>query len=210
MKILVFLFSLGLVAQPPIWKEIAELETHLQATINQRKAEAIVFGSEPVRGYYIPNQGAFIVIPIRYRLRTYDHVLSEYTDQGIKNASDTVNLEKQVKEWKLTMSKRETIKEAAFEQLVQYIEENLRDVAQFLPSLHATDSITLVVEENEPVYITSFELKKQNQRRVSIIQIDPSRLLELKANTSSPEPAQTIYTTRIANGLTEANKIVGQ
>lgn len=200
-------------AQSPIWKEISLLEASLQRGVNALGVEALIFPSDPVRGYHLPGQGVVVVVPLRYRLNTPSALESEFPrkDREPKEAvvegsgPDAAQLSRKVRQWQQTLNKREAVKEAGFARVLRHLETLLPELAAALPSLAAGEGFTVIVEEHEPAHIyASFEPSRENARKVSLLSLDARALGELRSSKGQRKAQFTLHTTRLAAGALSA------
>jgi hypothetical protein len=214
MKTLSLIFlAAPLMAQTPLWKEISRLEAFLQRGINSLGGEALVFPSDPVRGYHLPGQGVVVVVPLRYRLNTTSALESEFPrkDKEQKEAlvelagPDPGQLSRKVRQWQQTLNKREAIKEAGFALVLRHLEKLMPELAAGLPSLAAGEGLTVIVEEHEPAHIyASFEPSRENTRKVSLLSLDAQALGELRSSKGQGKALFTVHATRLAAGALSA------
>lgn len=215
-KLGLFFLSGFLLAQEPIWEEIARMENQLQRGINALGIEATVFNNDPVRGYYVAGQGVFVVVPVRYRLQTTSALDAEFPRKqnaekrqiGENQPADQGQLSEKVRMWKQVISKRDALKEASYDQVLTHVEKALPELLTELNNLPNQETLVVVIEEHEPAYVyATFEPVKENQRRVSILKLGSDQIRALKQDSVGQNaPIITTHTARFAQGIVPNEK----
>ncbi|MBO1320796.1 hypothetical protein [Acanthopleuribacter pedis] len=168
-----------------IWEQIAEVEGFIKAEVNKQNRAFGVFSSDPVRGYYLDEQGVMLFVPVRYKKRSKPTTVREQTvPVAARTQSITANreeLNRRKRQWRETLQQDELEKEAAFEELVTFIRNNIPKIGQRLPALKDSEQLTVIVEEREPAwYFAGLHYRPQASRKLVTLRVTKSDLDSIK------------------------------
>ncbi len=167
-----------------IWEQIAGAEVFIKGEVNKQDNAFAVFSSDPVRGYYIEEQGVLLFVPVRYKSQARSTTSGE---QNLTVATRvqpiTVNREeltRQKRLWREKLRQEDLLKEAAFEELVTFLRNSIPKIGGHLSALPNSERLTLIIEEREPAwYFAGLQYRRQGSRKLVTLSVTKSDLDEI-------------------------------
>ena len=170
-----------------IWEEIAGVEVLVKKRINEQGTRFGVFTSDPVRGYYLDQNGVLMLIPVRYRSQAPQPVGDNAT--AIEGQAQTISLNRnevnrRMRAWREKLQREDLLREADFEKIVTQLRDSIPEFIGRLTQLSSEEKLILVIEEREPAwYFAGLSVRHDSSRKLVTLSVNKSDV----ANVSSKE-----------------------
>lgn len=171
-----------------LWNGIARAEVTLHRAVDGIRDEISVFASDPVRGYAIDGKGIIMVVPIRHRAPKVSSVNVEFPGTMVKGRDGLLKrdqLERAVKQWRQSLSKKRAAEQANFEKAVDQVRTVVPVVLDQLGGLPDQMPLIIIVEEREPAWAyASFGPHNSPKRRIATLEVSPQLAAQIEAGRS--------------------------
>ncbi len=160
---------------PPVWEEIAQLESALQRSVLDSGSGFAVSRNDPVNGYYIDHVGVVMLIPLRYSASSstsrQQEARNRLNDRDTKPMLDRVEVQKRYQSWVNELNRSASLKDANFEKVVNALRDMIPAIIGGLAHLPQEESLVLVIEERAPAWFYA-GFRKEATRKIVTLTVD--------------------------------------